>query len=492
MRIEFGAWTPDEPPLDSAGLTVAENVVPQSSARGHYGSWRTLSETTTALDGPAVGGVSGKSVTGIAFSFAGSATKLWRLDGVVWANVSKSGGYITAAEDGWNFTKYGYDIIATNYTNPIQRYTMGTSTQFGDVSATAPRAKYPIVVREFLVALNTFDTDGQRPLRVRWSPSSAQGGPAGDWTPDPTTQSDFQDLLTGEEILGGVGGEYGLVICRKAIYRMTYVGPPVVFQFDEIVRNRGTIAPGSVATDGQTTVFWSDDGFYACDGASVAPIGAGKLDKWFRTNAQPSSYLNMSSAIDPTRQIYALSFVSVDTPDGNPDSILLYNWVSGRWTVIRQSMRILVSLLSPPYTLEGLDAVSLSLDLLPASLDSQQWNGGSVFFGAFTNGHKFGLFNGDTLPATIETGEAALAGALRAVLQGVRPLCDGTPTVQIGYRDNQWEPEQLSVAEGVTRAGDCKFDPVIEARFHRARLLIGGEWTTAQGLDVEATEGGLT
>lgn len=492
MRIEFGPWTPDEPPLDSAGLTVAENVVPQSSARGHYGPWRALDESTSALDGPAIGGVSGKSVTGIAFSFAGSATNLYRLDSVTWVPVSKVGGYSTAAEDVWSFTKYGYDVLATNYTDPIQRYTMSVSTVFSDLSATAPKAKYLIVVREFLVALNTFDTDGQRPLRARWSPSSAAGGATADWTPDPTTQSDFQDLLVGEEILGGVGGEYGLVICRKAIYRMTYVGPPVVFQFDEIVRNRGTIAPGSVATDGQTTIFWSEDGFYACDGASVTPIGAGKIDKWFRQNAQASNFLNMSSAMDPTRQIYALSFVSVDTPDGNPDSILLYNWYSGRWTVIRQSMRILVSLLSPPYTLEDLDNVSLSLDLLPASLDSQRWAGGAAFFGAFTNGNRFGLFNGDTLPATIETGEAAMAGDLRAVLQSVRPLCDGTPTVQIGYRDNQWEAEQLSAIEGVTRAGDCKFDPVIEARYHRARLLVSGDWTTAQGLDVLASEGGMT
>lgn len=491
MRINFGSWTPDTPPLDSTGVTLAENVVPQSTS-DHYGSWKALSEITDAIDSAALGGISGKAVTGAAFSFVGDTGKLYSLTGATWANVSKPGGYTTAAENMWNFVQYGYDIIATNYSDNIQVYTMGTSSLFDDVSVTAPRAKYLMVVREFLVALNTFDADGQRPLRVRWSPSSAQGGPAGDWTPSPTTQSDFQDLLTGEEIMGGVGGEYGLVVCRKSIYRMTYVGPPVVFQFDEIVRNRGTIAPGSVATDGQTTVFWSDDGFYACDGTSVLPIGAGKIDKWFKENAQPANYLNMSASMDPTRQLYALSFVSVDTPDGSPDAMLLFNWVSGRWTVVRQSMRILVGLLSPPYTLEGLDAVSASIDALPASLDSQRWAGGATYFGAFTSGNKFGLFNGDTLAATIETGEASLSGDLRTVLQSVRPLCDGTPTVQIGYRDNQWGVEQFSEIESLTRAGDCKFDPVIDARFHRARLLLGGEWTVAQGLDVDASPGGLT
>ncbi|WP_144445569.1 hypothetical protein [Inquilinus limosus] len=471
---------------------MATNVVPQSTADSHYGSWQALSPLTTALDGAALGGISGKSVTGIAFSFAGTAGKLYRQGAAGWDDVSKSGGYNTPAETFWKFTQYGYDILATNYADPIQTYTMGTSTDFADVSATAPRAKYLMVVREFLVALNTFDIDGQRPLRVRWSPSSAAGGPAGDWTPDPTTQSDFQDLLTGEEILGGVGGEYGLVICRKSIYRMTYVGPPVVFQFDEIVRNRGTIAPGSVATDGQMTIFYSEDGFYACDGAAVTPIGAGKIDRWFKVNAQPSNFLNMSASMDPTRQIYALSFVSVDTPDGNPDTLLLYNWVTDRWSIIRQSLRSLVTFLSQPLSLDQLDTVSTSIDALPASLDSQRWAGGSVYFGAFTIANEFGLFNGAPLPAAIETGEATLGGDLRALLQSVRPLCDGSPTVQVGYRDNQWEDVSLSAAESPTRAGDCKFDPIIDARFHRVRMQIAGNWSQATGVDVMAQPSGLT
>jgi hypothetical protein len=40
-----------------------------------------------------------------------------------------------------------------------------------------------------------------------------------------------------------VGGEYGLVFQERAVWKMTYIGSPVIFQFDLIERSRGAFAP---------------------------------------------------------------------------------------------------------------------------------------------------------------------------------------------------------------------------------------------------------
>ncbi|MDR6292353.1 hypothetical protein E9232_004893 [Inquilinus ginsengisoli] len=477
-RIPFGPWTPDEPPLDGTGLVTATNVSPQSSATGYYRSWPALTPISNALSGAPLGGVAGKSNDGKAMSFAGDMTKLYRLQASTWGDVSRVGGYSTATPEVWRFVPYGYDIIATNYSDAIQKFTIGTSTKFADMSATAPRARHLAVVRDFLVTGNTSDTDGQRALRVRWSPL---GNPSGDWTPNATLQTDFQDLTTGDEIMGLVGGEYGAIICRSAIYRMTFVGPPLAFQFDEVVRNHGCAASGSLATDGTMSVFYAEDGFYIFNGVALTPIGVGKINRWFEDNVAPSSFPTMSAQIDATRQLYVLLFTSKDSPNGQPDTLLQYNWVSDRWTIIRQPALVLVRLLSTVFTLEDLDTVSMNLDVLPASLDSRLWSGGVPYLGAFTQDLKFSAFAGPALVAEIETGEAALGGGVKARVQTVRPLCDGEASVVVKHRDDQWGPQQETTAETPTRAGDCKFN--VDARFHSMKLTIGGPWTVAQGVD---------
>ena len=80
--------------------------------------------------------------------------------------------------------------------------------------------------------------------RVKWSGlnNSSQ------WTPSQSTQSGLQDLVgTHGNIQSVVGGEsYGVIFMERAIFRMDYVGTPLIFQFSKIADNIGAFAPRSV------------------------------------------------------------------------------------------------------------------------------------------------------------------------------------------------------------------------------------------------------
>ncbi|BCV04958.1 MAG: hypothetical protein CM15mV95_300 [Caudoviricetes sp.] len=72
--------------------------------------------------------------------------------------------------------------------------------------------------------------------RVKWSGINDSST----WTPSQATQSGFQDIVGSHgNIQAIVGGECCVIFMEKAIYRMSYVGVPLVFQFDKIADNLG-------------------------------------------------------------------------------------------------------------------------------------------------------------------------------------------------------------------------------------------------------------
>ncbi len=149
------------------------------------------------------------------------------------------------------------------------------------------------------------------------------------------TQSDYQDIPDGGQIVGIRGGEFGLVFLERAISRMTYVGTPFIFQFDNISRNKGCMVAGSIAQYQGITFFLSDDGFYLCDGQTVQPIGSEKVDRFFIDDASESDYGSMSAAVDPIRKLVIWNYVATD---GNR-KLIIYNFATKRWTICYATIR---------------------------------------------------------------------------------------------------------------------------------------------------------
>ncbi len=129
-------YAPDLPDFDAAGSNVVLNVVPRTPLS--YGPVGVLTAATSgALDARCQGSAAFIDSTGNIFLFAGDATDLYlyQTGTGLWAKVSRvNGGYTTPVEGQWNFEFFNGDVIATNFNDPIQYYTLGTSTKFADLA----------------------------------------------------------------------------------------------------------------------------------------------------------------------------------------------------------------------------------------------------------------------------------------------------------------------------------------------------------------------
>jgi hypothetical protein len=485
MILEFGEWLPDLPKLRNPGSTVATNVIP--SALSYEQMPGLVAYSSNAMDARCQGAVFGKDPDGNSFIFSGNATKLYRRDSDVLTNVSKVGGYNTPVDGWWNFNTFGSRMLATNFVDAIQTYTMGTSTVFADLSAGAPKARYITSMNNFVIVGGTFDaTDGNQPERVRWC---ALDDPT-DWVVSPTTQADFQDLDSSKGWVQGVeGGDFATVWQERAISRMEYVGSPYIFRFTVVERGRGLWIPNSKIPFGTVQAYCALDGFYIFDGTQSVPIGEGKINKYFLRDFDPGFINNVSATYWPGRQLLGWLYPGQGNSGGIPNKLLLFNYASNakmRWTICEVDAEALMIYLSAGFTLDSLDAISGSLDDLPYSLDSRFWTGDTYSLGAFDTNHKLANFQGDAMDATIETTEGQILEGQRAEVTNLKPLVEGsedsTITIQIGERDLLTEDPTWTSAIPMNTIGEC--DARSNARFHRARVNISGGFDHATGVEV--------
>ena len=265
QRLTFGEWLPDQAGLAGA-LTSAKNVVPQAVGYGPLPLPTRLGDSGAGEDLLTLH--TAKDSSGEVKLFAGGKEGVYSVSALgVFTDVSGA-TYTTATDDRIRFTQFGKSTIFTNNSEPLQYFNLDTSTAFADLSADAPVAKYITVVRDFVVVANTKESGDIYGSRVRWSGINDETT----WTYSQTTQSDFQDIPDGGNIVGIRGGEFGLILMDNAIVRMSYVGTPFIFQFDNISRGTGCIEENSIAQYQGVTFFLSQDGFYMCDGQGLHSI----------------------------------------------------------------------------------------------------------------------------------------------------------------------------------------------------------------------------
>jgi len=471
-KLTFGEWMPDQPGISGA-LMDAKNVVSQAIGYGPLPSAATFSaaasEDLTTL-------VAGKTPADTTKLFAAGSTKIYDVSGVgALTDVSKSGGYTPNANaDRFRFTQFGNVIIGTNNSDPIQAYTLGTSTAFADLAASAPICKYLTVVRDFVVTAFTTESTVVYPSRVRWSGINAETS----WGSSQTTQADYQDIPDGGQIVGIRGGEFGLVFMEKGISRMSYVGTPFIFQFDNISRGKGCVAAGSIAQLQGVSFFLSDDGFYMCDGQQVQAIGAEKVDRWFFLNADESGFDTMSAAVDPVRKLIIWNFKTIFAQR----QLIIYNFTTKKWTYGDAGADYISDASTAASTLEELDSISSSIDALAVSLDSILYMGGKYFLGG-TSGAYVVTYNGQPATGQLITGDLNAGG--RSVVTLARPQVDnGSATVSVASRTLL--SEQPAFGTAVAADYENRVSLRSNGNYHRFKVTpTGVNWTTAVALDVD-------
>jgi len=468
QRITFTEWTPDQPSIVE-NLSVAKNVVPAAVGFVPF---------PTAVDYSVAASENINNVFAGRFSattnvFAGGATKLFRLDGsdLSMDNVSKTGNYSNV--DRWRFVQFGDTVIAANNVNKLQYFTLGSSTTFDDLAAAAPIAKFVTVVRDFVVSANL--DSGTNANKVQWSNINDETN----WTSGAASQSDFQIIPDGGNITGITGGETGLILLERAIVRMSYIGSPLFFQFDTIARGIGCVEANSIAKYGNMTFFLGEEGFYACDGQSVTPIGNEKIDRWFYSNANPSLLNTMSTTVDPSRKIVIWNFLDTF---GNR-TLLIYNWQVQKWTYGSTDVNYVASSATAGTTLEGMDLYG-NMDTITTSFDSNLFSGGK-FLLAGARGTKIVTFTGQPSAAQIDTGE--IGSEMPSVVTLVRPIVDaGSADVAIA---SQVKLDQVIDFGSYIPADSENRVPFRSAgKYHKLSIKpTGARWSNIIGVDIDIT-----
>lgn len=467
-RLQFSDWMPDQP-ANAGSLNDAKNVYPIAIGYAPFPSAVDFSNSASEdLNSIFVAKWNDQVEV-----FAGSDTKIFKLDNTTLDldDVSKSGGY--GGNGIWRFEQFGRTVLASNGSQKIQYWTVGVSSAFDDVAATAPIAKDIAVVRDFVFAGNLLN--GDEPDKVQWSDINDET----DWTSGATSQSDFQIIPDGGNIQAITGGEFGMVFLEKAVVRASYSGSPLFFQFDTISNGLGCLEGNSVVRYGNTSFFLSDDGWYSTDGQSVTNIGLEKIDRYFFAHADLVKIDTISAAVDPVKNLVVWNYANVE----GGRSIIMYNWQLQKWSRAETTSDVVGTIASLGETLESLESTLgyTNLDTIPASLDSRLWVGGKFLF-AGTRGNKVIIFTGDPLTPQLITTDIEVGYNSVATL--ARPQIDnGTAQIAVASRRELDDTIGFSAFVPATKEGRCSLRSA--GRYHRFNVQPTGNWTTAMAVDVD-------
>ena len=484
MQIPFGEWLPDQPEHGKQGANVATNVYYAANTYKRFPSLVDYSSNTTSTDSKGAGSFRDNSNT--VYNFVGTRTNLYQLaSGTFTSRKASLGG---AADDFWTFTQFGEYIIASNGVDAVQFFLMGTSTNFAALTSIQTAGTCPVfrvsgVVRDFLVTGNIVNATN----RIQWSGIN-------DITVWSGKQSDLQDLPgSGGQVVHITSGEVGYVFRQNQIIRMDYVGGATVFRLSVISPNRGAMFGRTVCQDNRRVFFYADDGFYEINGDTVIPIGAEKVNRFFDLDLNKAYSDRICAAVDPFNQLAMWLYPSVNNTTnttGICDRIIIYNYVTKKWSLAKANASSIFSQFVGAYTVELMDIISTNLENINVSLDTDFWSGGQMLLGAIDSDYKAAIFAGSNNECEVETSELEPFPGLRANITGVRPIVDAAATVTVKARERLADTESETSSSSMVSSG---INPVRKSgRYIRANIKVpsGTTFTHAQGIDLVASRAG--
>ena len=487
MQLPFGEWLPDQPEHLNPGANVAKNVY--YALQGYKPFKSLVSYSSNAMAADARGAGSFRDNANTVYNFVATNTNIYQLDGGTFT--SRKGSLTGTSTDFFTFTQFGNYIIASNGVDAPQYYLMGTSTNFANLSAIATDGSPPLfrvsgVIRDFLVTGNISGATN----RIQWSGIND----ISTWT-EGSKSADYQDLPgSGGRVVGITSGEIGYVFRQNQIIRMDFVGGATVFRLSVISPNRGAVYGKTICQDNRRVFFYADDGFYQIDGDNRIAIGAEKVNRFFDSDLNKAYTDRIVAAVDPFNNLALWLYPSVSNTNnttGICDKVLIYNYVTEKWSTANASASTIFTQFVGAYTVELMDIISTNLDNINIALDTDFWSGGQLYLGAIDSDFKAAIFAGNELEAEIETSELEPIPGLRTKITGVRPIVNCASTVALKTRDALVD---TAVTSSYVAANTSGIVPLRQSgRYVRANLKIasGTNWDDAQGIDIVASPAGL-
>ena len=488
--LPFLEWLPDQASVGSPGIKEMNNAVPLAVGYGSIPSPADLHITGGPLKPTGLDNLTslGRNTT----TFAGDETKLYRENFATdtFDDVSRLvGGPYAGGTNLWRAIQFDDKVYYVNGVDDMQEWTLDVSANFIDAATDEPGigGQYIAMVQDHVViGRSKSDASGIVPNRVRWSgirqPLS--------WAVDPQTRADFQDIQDFGEVRGLTGGTYMTVLMEKGIVRGDLSSGPGIFRFLDIEGALGCLSPSSVLRFLGKTYYLAEEGFRVFNGVETTSPGEEKIDRTFFNLLKPSELDRIFPFVALAQNLIGWTFVSSNSPDGNPDKGLVYNYTVDRWALVDAPFDIMARIVSPGATMDELDASYATLDVMPGTLDSRIYQNDVPFVGGLKNGVSR-VLSGPPQPATIVTAECKLSPNARSMATRLDPLVEGVSpevTVDVATRDDIRQQPVVATGYGYNDDG---FIPLRdEARYHSFKVQISGNWSHATGVKVTSVPTG--
>lgn len=427
-----------------------------------------------ALANACYGAISVRKLDSQSRVIAGTQTKLYEKSGTTWTDVTRTvGGDYNVGASFWRFAQFGDTTLAVNKADTLQASSSGA---FADVAG-APKAAIVETVGNFVFLFNTNEASyGDSPNR--WWCSGVRDYT--DWTPSLTTQSATNTLVStpGQIFAGKRFGEQIVVYKERSMYIGTYVGTPLIWDFQQIPGEAGCNSQEAVANIGTPEnpvhIFMGADDFWRFDGARPVPIGSplkktvyAELDKGYANNIR-----SLHDRINSRVYFYYPARGS----NGVLNKCVVYNYRTNQWGRDDRTIEACLEYISAGITWDSIPYTTW--DSIPAQLgwDSPFWLTGSITPAIFNNSHELQSLDGASLNSRFTTGDIG-DDTNYYLLQRVKPVWLKKPTSSIMtnyFKDSEGDDLTADVA---TTMYESRFDVLRSARWHRLQFDSVGDCT---------------
>lgn len=488
VKIPLSPFEPDKASYNIAAADAVVNALPVADG---WGPMPSLDEvipvdpevgagSVETIDG-CTGAFHARAASGTLATFAGTATKLYRFNetNLIWDDVTRTSSDYSSSFR-WVFLQFGDRVLATNGTDPIQKFDIASDAVFDNLAGSPPTCRSLIAVGDFVVALGI---DGSPDL-VRWCGINNTE----QWV-EGEDGAGSQVMPSGGDVMSGISLSDGAVILmRSAIRSMRFaLESGWIFVFADVTTERGLAAPYACAQIGQDDfVYYSPSGFYRGN----TPIGSERVDKWFSETIDTDYIEDMECSVDPFRQVVLWRFRARDSKN----YLLGYNWMLDRWFYSDIEFQALSTVVTPSITIDGMDKYFDTIDEIDVPFDSRFWQAGQPTFGGISTTGRLAFMSGDNLATDLYTAQVSPADPDRFFANGARLDSDTTDyTMSLGTAD--YKGQAISWRDPITPSSRTRFCGIRgDGRMLKMKVSIpsGAVWKTATTIELMGERAGFS
>lgn len=344
----------------NAQATTSTSGTGTTATIGFAGPYTFAVGSTIVVDGVTPSGYNGTFVvtasTSTSVSYASSVTGSQTNSGYVGqatggygtgtAPSGNTGTAITTSD--WTLDNWGDTLIACPYGGLIYEW----SPSLGQVIATAisqgPSANagaFVAMPQRQIVAWGSTFTGIQDPLLIRWCDVNNYNS----WIATVINQAGSYRIPKGSRIVQCIQGpQQGLIWTDLGLWSMQYVGPPYVYQFNEVGTGCGLIGRKAAASMNGIVYWMGQSQFFCLSGSGVEPIRCPIWDVVFQD--LDTSNLN-KIRVAPNSRFGEIAWYYPTTGNGGEISnYVKYNVILDQWDygTLARTAWINESVLGPP------------------------------------------------------------------------------------------------------------------------------------------------